>query len=75
MLREMRIAQHPIDIGRIGVEMAVAFLTTGEAPVEKVITTGYTVVTRDNIAQPEVATYLYVADCSELPAPSASPAS
>ena len=31
------------------------------------VTTGYTVVTRDNIDDPEVARYLYVADCSELP--------
>ena len=70
---DVLIAQHPYDIGYQGVQMAVAYLSTGEAPAEKVVTTGYTVVTRDNVDDPEVARYLYVADCSEIPAAAASP--
>jgi len=62
------IAQHPYDIGNTAVKMAVDYLSTGTAPAEKVVTTGYTVVTADNIADPDVARYLYVADCSEIPA-------
>jgi hypothetical protein len=53
--------------------MAVEYLSTGTAPAEKTVTTGYTVVTRENVEDPEVARYLYVADCSEIPAPAASP--
>ena len=42
--------------------------------------TGATIVTRDNIEDPEVARYLYVADCANytlanaVPMPAASPA-
>lgn len=72
---DVLIAQHPIDIGTMGVQMAVAYLNTKEAPAETVVTTGYTVVTRDNVGQDEVKRYLYVADCSEIPAPVASPTS
>ena len=53
--------------------MAVDYLETGEVPDEKVVTTGYSVVTRDNIDDPEVARYLYVADCSDLPAAVGTP--
>jgi len=70
---DVLIAQHPYDIGYQGVQLAVAYLSSGTAPTEKVVTTGYTVVTRDNIDDPEVARFLYVADCSEIPAPAASP--
>jgi ribose transport system substrate-binding protein len=71
---DVLIAQHPYDIGYNAVNMAVDYLETGEEPAEKVVTTGYTVVTRDNIDDPEVARYLYVADCSELPEGFGSPA-
>ena len=70
---DVLIAQHPYDIGYQGVMMAVEYLTTQAEPAEKVVTTGYTVVTRDNIEEPDVARYLYVADCSQIPAPAASP--
>jgi ribose transport system substrate-binding protein len=70
---DVLIAQHPYDIGYTAVNMAVDYLETGEAPAEKVVTTGYSVVTRDNMEDPEVARYLYVADCSEIPAAVASP--
>ena len=70
---DVLIAQHPYDIGYQGVMMAVEYLSTGTAPAEKTVTTGYTVVTRENVEDPEVARFLYVADCSEIPAPAASP--
>lgn len=70
---DVLIAQHPYDIGYTAVKMAVEYLNTKQPPAEKVITTGYSVVTRDNIDDPEVARYLYVADCSELPADAATP--
>jgi len=62
------IAQHPYDIGYDAVNLAADYLLDGKEPAEKVITTGYTVVTRDNIKDPDVARYLYVSDCSEIPA-------
>lgn len=65
---DVLIAQHPYDIGYIGVQMAVEYLNTETAPTEKVIGTGYTVVTRDNVEQDDVKKFLYVADCSEIPA-------
>ena len=61
------IAQHPYEIGYQGVQMAVEYLESGEAPDETVVTTGYSVVTADNLEDPEIARYLYVADCSEIP--------
>jgi ribose transport system substrate-binding protein len=71
---DVLIAQHPYDIGYTAVNMAVDYLETGTPPAEKVVTTGYSVVTRDNMDDPEVARYLYVGDCSEIPAAVASPA-
>lgn len=62
------IAQHPYDIGNTAVRMAVDYLSTGTAPAERVVTTGYSVVNAENMNDPEVARYLYVADCSEIPA-------
>jgi ribose transport system substrate-binding protein len=62
------IAQHPYDIGYQAVNLAADYLIDGVEPAEKVYTTGYSVVTRDNIADPEIARYLYVSDCSEIPA-------
>ncbi|GIW03472.1 MAG: hypothetical protein KatS3mg059_0092 [Thermomicrobiales bacterium] len=37
------------------------------------VTTGYSIVTRDNVDDPEIKRYLYVADCSEIPEVEASP--
>lgn len=65
---DVLIAQHPYDIGYQAVQMAVQYLTTKQAPTEKVVATGYTTVTRDNLEDPEVARYLYVSDCSQIPA-------
>jgi ribose transport system substrate-binding protein len=71
---DVLIAQHPYDIGYKAVQMAVDYLKTQEAPAEKVVATGYTIVTRDNVEQDDVKRYLYVADCSEIPETSATPA-
>ena len=73
---DVLIGQHPYDIGHKAVTMAVDYLNTKQAPTEKVVTTGYTVVTRDNVDTDEVKRYLYVADCADIPAasPEASPA-
>lgn len=71
---DVLIAQHPYDIGNTGVKMAIEYLTTKTKPTQKVITTGYTIATRDNVADPLVAKFLYVADCSEIPADTGTPA-
>jgi len=72
---DVLIGQHPYDIGNKAVTMAVDYLNTKTAPTEKVVTTGYTIVTRDNVDTDEVKKYLYVADCADIPAasPVASP--
>lgn len=76
---DLLIAQHPGDIGEIAVQLLHDFLTTGEALDPKDYVTGATIVTRDNIEDPEVARYLYVADCANYtlanakPVPAASP--
>ena len=57
------IAQHPNEIGTRGVQMAVDYLKTGEEPAQKQVKTGLTIVTRENINQPEVEKYLYKAEC------------
>jgi len=77
---DLLIAQHPGDIGEIAVQLLHDFLTTGEPLDPKDYVTGATIVTRDNIDDPEVARYLYVADCANytlanaVPSPAASPA-
>lgn len=64
------IAQHPYDIGYQAVNLAADYLIDGKSPAEKQVTTGYSVVTRDNLDDPEIQKYLYVSDCSEIPAAS-----
>lgn len=77
---DLLIAQHPGDIGEIAVQLLHDFLTTGEPLDPREFVTGATIVTRDNIEDPEVARYLYVADCANytlanaVPEPAASPA-
>jgi ribose transport system substrate-binding protein len=61
---DLLIAQHPGDIGEIAVQLLHDFLTTGEPLDPREFVTGATIVTRDNIEDPEVARYLYVADCA-----------
>ncbi len=57
------IAQHPSDIGRIGVQMAVDYLKSQEEPSKKQVKTGLSIVTRDNLQKPEIQKYLYKAEC------------
>jgi ribose transport system substrate-binding protein len=73
---DLLIAQHPGDIGEIAIQFLHDFLTTGEVPMPNELVTGATIVTRDNIEDPEVARYLYVADCAnyELANATAMPA-
>ena len=61
---DLLIAQHPGDIGEVAVGLLHDFLTTGTPPDPKNLVTGATIVTRDNVNDPEVARYLYVADCA-----------
>jgi ribose transport system substrate-binding protein len=55
------IAQKPADIGKAGVEQAIAALK-GE-PVQKKIGTGFVVVTKDNLNDPDVKPFLYKSSC------------
>jgi ribose transport system substrate-binding protein len=55
------IAQKPADIGKAGVEQAIAALK-GE-PVQKKIGTGFVVVTKDNMNDPDVQPFLYKSSC------------
>jgi ribose transport system substrate-binding protein len=55
------IAQKPADIGKAGVEQAIAALK-GE-PVQKTIGTGFVVVTKDNMNDPDVKPFLYKSSC------------
>ncbi|MGI8909470.1 MAG: sugar ABC transporter substrate-binding protein, partial [Rubrobacteraceae bacterium] len=57
------VAQHPSDIGRIGVQMAVDYLKSNEEPSKKEVKTGLSIVTRDNYEDPDIAKYLYKAEC------------
>jgi ribose transport system substrate-binding protein len=61
---DLLIAQHPGDIGEVAVQFLHDYLTTGNVPQPNELVTGATIVTRDNIDDPDVARYLYVADCS-----------
>jgi ribose transport system substrate-binding protein len=55
------IAQKPADIGKAGVEQAIAALK-GE-PVQKKIGTGFVVVTKENMSEPDVQPFLYKSSC------------
>lgn len=55
------VVQQPLDIGRQGIEQAVAALE-GE-PTEAEIGTGFVVATPDNLDDPEIEQYLYRSDC------------
>lgn len=61
---DLLVAQHPGDIGEVAVQMLHDFLTSGDTPDPNNLVTGSTIVTRDNIEDPEVSRYLYVADCN-----------
>jgi len=54
---EIAIAQHPAEIGYYGVVTAYAYLTGNSVPT--LIGTGFTVMTKDNVDDPDVAKFLY----------------
>ena len=54
---DLAIAQHPAEIGYFGVVAAHAALSGQSIPTA--IGTGFTVMTKDNIDDPNVAKYLY----------------
>jgi len=68
------IAQHPGEIGETAVQLIVDYQRNGIVPEPKQVTTGATIVTRDNIDDPQVARYLYVADCAEYASGAETPA-
>lgn len=55
------VAQKPYDIGKLGVEQALAALSGGSVTAK--IETESLVVTKDNLAQPDVAKYIYKSNC------------
>ena len=56
-LVDVAIAQHPAEIGYFGVVAAYAHLTGHSIPVS--IGTGFTIMDKSNIDDPEVAKYIY----------------
>ncbi len=56
-LVDVAIAQHPAEIGYFGVVSAFAHLTGQSIPVA--IGTGFTVIDKDNMEDPDVAKYIY----------------
>ncbi len=56
-LVDVAIAQHPAEIGYYGVVSAYAHLTGQSIPT--LIGTGFTVIDKTNVADPEVAKYIY----------------
>lgn len=56
-LVDMAIAQHPAEIGYYGIMTAYAHLTGQSVP--PLIGTGFTVITAENVDDPEVARYIY----------------
>lgn len=55
------VVQKPLEIGRMGVEQAVAALKGEE--VKREISTDFVIATKDNVNDPEVNRYLYKGDC------------
>lgn len=56
-LVDVAIAQHPAEIGYFGVVSAFSHLTGNSIPVS--IGTGFTIITKDNVTDPNVAKYVY----------------
>ena len=56
-LVDIAIAQHPAEIGYFGVVATYAHLTGQSVPT--LIGTGFTVMDKSNIDQPEVARFIY----------------
>jgi ribose transport system substrate-binding protein len=60
-LVEALLAQRPSEIGRLGVAQAVTALNGGQP--EEQITTGFEVITQDNLDQPEIQDAIYQSEC------------
>ena len=58
------IAQKPYDMGYLAVEMAIAHLS-GVTSIPPRIPTGYAVITRDNMDDPEISRYFYSSEIGE----------
>ena len=56
-LVDMAIAQHPAEIGYMGVMVAYGHVTGNPVPVS--VGTGFTVMTADNIDDPDISKYVY----------------
>jgi ribose transport system substrate-binding protein len=57
----MVLAQKPFDMGYLGVEAALADFN-GVTSFPKHVTTGFAVITPENMADPEVQKYFYIVD-------------
>jgi ribose transport system substrate-binding protein len=55
---DMVIAQKPADMGYFAVQMAMAYLN-GVTSVPQHIPTGYAVITRDNMNDPNISRFFY----------------
>ncbi len=55
---DLVIAQKPYDMGYMAVAMGVAYLD-GVTSIPKRISTGYAIITRDNVDKPEIAKFIY----------------
>ncbi|MGC0419889.1 ABC transporter substrate-binding protein [Embleya sp. AB8] len=55
------VVQQPLDMGKQAVQQAAAALDG--KPTTKKIDTGYVVLTKDNMTQPEIAKYVYKTSC------------
>jgi len=62
---DLVIAQKPSDMGYLAVEMGVAYLD-GVTSLPKHIPTGYQVITRDNMDDPNVQKFFYTADIGTI---------
>jgi ribose transport system substrate-binding protein len=54
---DLAIAQHPAEIGYFGVMAAYAHLTGNSVPTA--IGTGFTVIDKNNVKDPNVAKFIY----------------
>jgi ribose transport system substrate-binding protein len=61
---DLVIAQKPYDMGYLAVAMGMAYLD-GTTSIPPAIKTGYALITRDNVDDPEFAKYIYTSGTSE----------
>ncbi|MBX3061941.1 MAG: substrate-binding domain-containing protein [Anaerolineae bacterium] len=59
------IAQKPADMGYLGIAYAVAYLD-GYQSLPKRVPTGYAVLTKDNVDNPDDAKYIYTSNTAEV---------